>query len=135
MSAFRKSKLSGLLWSIGIVVVLILCSVLIHPFGPVKSENSAEPLLESISKDARMQSIIGRSCQNCHSEKTEWPFTCLANAGDGHFDGPSYILSALPPGAGGVLVQNDIYLPLTATGIDIGISVGEIGISTNATFR
>ena len=38
MSAFPKSKLSGLFWLIGLVVVLILCSVLIHPFGPVKRE-------------------------------------------------------------------------------------------------
>jgi hypothetical protein len=39
---FRKTKLSGLLWFIGVVVVLILCSVLIHPSGLVKRENSAE---------------------------------------------------------------------------------------------
>ncbi len=62
-------------------------------------------------------------------------FTCLANAGDGQFSVPSYILSALPPGKGGVEVQNDIYLPLTATGLDIGLAVGEIGISTSATFK
>jgi hypothetical protein len=48
---------------------------------------------------------------------------------------PSYILSALPPGSGGVLVQNDIYLPLTASGLDIGIAVGEIAISATATYR
>ena len=74
MSAFRKGKLSGLLWFIGVVVVLILCSVLIHPFGPVKRAISAEPLQEGISIDARTQGIIGRSCQNCHSEKTQWPW-------------------------------------------------------------
>ena len=74
MSAFPKSKLSGLFWFIGLVVVLILCSVLIHPFGPVKRESSGEPLLEGISIDARTQGIIRRSCQNCHSEKTQWPW-------------------------------------------------------------
>ena len=61
-------------------------------------------------------------------------FTCLANAGDGQFAVPSYILSALPAGRGGVQVQNDIYLPLPASGLDIGLAVGTIGISTTATY-
>jgi hypothetical protein len=74
MSAFPKSKSSGLFWLIGLVVVLILCSVLIHPFGPGKRESSPEPLMEGISIDARRHGIIGRSCQNCHSEKTQWPW-------------------------------------------------------------
>ena len=62
-------------------------------------------------------------------------FTCLGKAGDGQLDVPSYILSALPPGAGGVLVQNDIYPTLSASGLDIGVAVGEIGISAGATYK
>jgi uncharacterized protein (TIGR03437 family) len=62
-------------------------------------------------------------------------FTCLAKAGDGQLDVPSYILSALPPGAGGVLVQNDIYPKLSASGLDIGVAVGEVGISARATYK
>jgi len=62
-------------------------------------------------------------------------FTCLANVGDGQFTVPSYILSALPPGNGGTQLQNDIYLPLSASGIDIGIAVGDIGISASAIYK
>ena len=37
-----------------------------HPFGDVKAAHSAEPL-------ASVQPLIERACQNCHSERTEWP--------------------------------------------------------------
>ena len=62
-------------------------------------------------------------------------FTCFANVADRQFSVPSYILSALPPGAGGVLVQNDIYLPFEASGIDIGLAGGVIGLSRSSTFK
>jgi len=62
-------------------------------------------------------------------------FTCLISASDGQVTVPSYILSALPPGSGGMGMQNDIYMPLTASGIDIGLALGEIGFSATATFR
>ena len=62
-------------------------------------------------------------------------FTCLVKASDGQVTVPSYILSALPPGSGGMGMQNDIYMPLTASGIDIGVALGEIGFSATATFR
>lgn len=61
--------------------------------------------------------------------------TCLANADDGHFTVPSYILSAMPPGAGGVQVQNDIYGKLLAKGIDIGTAQGEVAISAASTYK
>ena len=62
-------------------------------------------------------------------------FTCFANVGDGQFSVPPYILSALPAGTGAILMQNDIYLPLQAAGIDIGLALGEIGISRSSTFK
>ena len=57
-------------------------------------------------------------------------FTCLAHAEDGQMNVPAYILSALPAGKGGVEIQNDIYNPLPADGIDISITQGEISIHT-----
>jgi hypothetical protein len=56
-------------------------------------------------------------------------FTCLAPADAGQFTVPSYILSALPPGNGGVALQNAFQLPLSATGIDIGVAAVSIGFS------
>lgn len=62
-------------------------------------------------------------------------FTCPAKAGDGQFAVPAYILSALPPGNGGVLVQNDIYVKMPTSGLDIGIAQGEIGISATSVYK
>jgi len=62
-------------------------------------------------------------------------FTCLANASDGHFSVPSYILSALPAGGGGVALQNAIFINLPASGLDIGLAAGTISISSPATFK
>lgn len=39
---------------------------LIHPFGDVRAAHSTEPL-------AGVHLLIERACQNCHSERTEWP--------------------------------------------------------------
>ena len=38
----------------------------IHPFGDVKGKRSSEPL-------TGVHPLIERACQNCHSERTEWP--------------------------------------------------------------
>ena len=62
-------------------------------------------------------------------------FTCLAKAEDGKFTVPSYILSALPAGSGGMQVQNDLYQTLTATGIDIGQSLATIYHQVPSTFE
>jgi uncharacterized protein (TIGR03437 family) len=62
-------------------------------------------------------------------------FTCLVNASDGQVTVPSYILSALPPGTGGIGVQNDIYSNFSASGLDITSALGEIGFSSGGTFK
>jgi hypothetical protein len=54
---------------------------------------------------------------------------------DGQFFVPPYILSALPAGNGGTEIQNNLYEPLTATGLDIGLLLGVISISADSTFR
>lgn len=53
---------------------IALCSLFIHPFGPVKKQRSARPLLSGAVIDGQTQALISRSCQNCHSEQTEWPW-------------------------------------------------------------
>ena len=63
-------------------------------------------------------------------------FTCLAPADAGQFTVPSYILSALPAGNGGVALQNAFQLPLSATGLDIGVAAVSIGFTGGAlTFK
>ncbi len=62
-------------------------------------------------------------------------FVCWAPVAGGTFTVPPYILSALPAGKGSTQLQNDTYLPLAASGIDIGLVVGEIGIASATTFK
>jgi hypothetical protein len=61
------------LWLLAGCAVLI-GSIFVHPFGPVKKDRSRTPLLSGAAIDARTVHIIATSCQNCHSEKTDWPW-------------------------------------------------------------
>ena len=45
-----------------------------HPFGAVKSQASMEPLLAGAEVNAGVMNVFERSCQNCHSERTHWPW-------------------------------------------------------------
>jgi hypothetical protein len=49
-------------------------SLLVHPFGAVRAHNSAAPLLAGAEVDPAVAQIVARSCQNCHSERTNWPW-------------------------------------------------------------
>jgi hypothetical protein len=54
--------------------LLGLAGVAVHPFGAVKAPRSRTPLLEGSETPAAIQRIVERSCQNCHSERTDWPW-------------------------------------------------------------
>ena len=56
------------------VIALGLASLLVHPFGAVKAHTSANVLLAGAVVDSETVQIMERSCQNCHSEKTDWPW-------------------------------------------------------------
>ena len=60
--------------AIGAAAVFAVASLFFHPFGAVKAANSAAPLLTGASIDADTTAVFERSCQNCHSERTEWPW-------------------------------------------------------------
>ena len=46
----------------------------LHPYGPVKAVRSDKPLLAGANLDIGVLALVERSCQNCHSERTEWPW-------------------------------------------------------------
>ena len=46
---------------------------MVHPFGRLRGVPSPAPLLTGASVESPVMGIVSRSCQNCHSEKTEWP--------------------------------------------------------------
>jgi Haem-binding domain len=59
---------------IGGAGLLVLASVFVHPFGAVKARTSNAPLLSRASVDPSVVRIVERSCQSCHSERTDWPW-------------------------------------------------------------
>jgi hypothetical protein len=59
---------------LGVASVVTFASVMVHPSGPVKAVKSAQPLLAGTDIDPAVLSVIERSCQNCHSDRTEWPW-------------------------------------------------------------
>jgi hypothetical protein len=54
--------------------VVGLASVFVHPFGAVKAPTANTLLLAGAPVDPSVVRIIERSCQNCHSERTDWPW-------------------------------------------------------------
>ena len=57
--------------TMGLVVV---ASSFIHPYGPVKTAQSSAPLMAGAGGISEVTGLLERSCQNCHSERTEWPW-------------------------------------------------------------
>jgi hypothetical protein len=56
------------------VIVVGSASLLIHPFGAVRAHAPLEPLLSGAVVDPETVRILERSCQNCHSQNTGWPW-------------------------------------------------------------
>jgi hypothetical protein len=54
--------------------IVAFASVVAHPSGPVKAAKSTRPLLAGAEIDPPVLAVLERSCQNCHSERTEWPW-------------------------------------------------------------
>ena len=49
-------------------------SVVLHPYGAVKAANTSGAVLAGANLDRDVAAIFERSCQNCHSDRTEWPW-------------------------------------------------------------
>lgn len=56
------------------LALIVVSSILIHPFGAIKAPGPNKPLLLDSGFDPRIAKIIVRSCQDCHSENTQWPW-------------------------------------------------------------
>jgi hypothetical protein len=59
-----------------LILLVAIASIFIHPFGNPKtvSRTSNRQLLSGAQVDPAVFSILQRSCQNCHSEETAWPW-------------------------------------------------------------
>ena len=62
-------------------------------------------------------------------------FTCMAPITAGQFTVPTYILSALPAGRGAVELQNYVYTPLAASGLDIALAFADVAITANTVYQ
>ncbi len=62
-------------------------------------------------------------------------FTCVAPVEAGQFTVPPYILLSLPAGTGSLNLQNAVFAPLTATGLDVGTVDADIDYDAPVTFR
>lgn len=62
----------------GVVFLLGATSIFVHPFGAVRSQNNPRPILSEANIDESTKGLLERSCQNCHSEKTAWPWYSYA---------------------------------------------------------
>ena len=56
------------------ICLLSLAGSFVHPYGPVKHQSSNEPLLSGATNAIAIREVMARSCGNCHSERTEWPW-------------------------------------------------------------
>jgi hypothetical protein len=63
------------------IVLVLVCAAgsasFVHPFGDVRNARSSATLLAGAAAPSAVMGIVSRSCQNCHSEKTEWPVYSL----------------------------------------------------------
>lgn len=55
-------------------LVTAAASAVIHPFGSVKNEDNVRPIFTAASLDRETELLFQRACQNCHSERTVWPW-------------------------------------------------------------
>jgi len=47
---------------------------LIHPFGTLGDPASSQAILQDAQIDPETLALVQRACQNCHSQKTAWPW-------------------------------------------------------------
>jgi hypothetical protein len=67
----KKRLCSIVLFGAGLLAV---SSLFVHPFGAIKTQRSDKPLLLDSTFDPQVVRTLEKSCQNCHSEKTDWPW-------------------------------------------------------------
>jgi len=61
---------------VGVVAAAIAAAggSLVHPFGTLGSSRNNQAILQDAQIDPATLAIVQRACQNCHSEKTVWPW-------------------------------------------------------------
>ena len=58
----------------GVAAVAAMGGSLIHPFVTTSISGGGQPILHEAQIDPQTLAIIQRACQDCHSQRTEWPW-------------------------------------------------------------
>jgi hypothetical protein len=56
------------------VGLLALCSIAVHPFGPVKLAQRQAVPAGGLKVQPEIAAVLKRSCMDCHSNQTAWPW-------------------------------------------------------------
>src|SRR4051794_23630941 len=70
MRFVRQALITAALGAIAIAA----SGLALRPPGKEETLRFSGPLLEGAQIDAETLGIVERSCQNCHSERTQWPW-------------------------------------------------------------
>lgn len=54
--------------------VIAVSGSLVHPFGVMEETGKAQAVLSQAQIDAGTLGLLEQACQNCHSERTHWPW-------------------------------------------------------------
>ena len=56
------------------LAIVLAFAAAIHPYGVLKKPRVLRDNLQAAVADARAAAIVNRSCANCHSDNTSWPW-------------------------------------------------------------
>lgn len=57
-----------------VTFLLVFGAFFVHPYGTIRQKQSNGPLFMGAEAPPEVAHIFERACQNCHSERTEWPW-------------------------------------------------------------
>jgi hypothetical protein len=56
------------------LILIVVCSLTVHPFGkPKKAEPDDPALISDLKLPLQVAVVMKRSCMDCHSNQTAWP--------------------------------------------------------------
>ena len=66
--------INKILSTAAVAIFVAVGGSLLHPFGTPNVPRSSQTILSGAQIDPETLAILQRACQNCHSQKTEWPW-------------------------------------------------------------
>ena len=70
----KSSVLNKVAMGLVAAAAIAIGGSLIHPFGTTETGGTQEAVLRDAQIEPEALALFERACQNCHSERTEWPW-------------------------------------------------------------